>query len=138
MPAVSIIIPCFNAEPFLIEAIESVFRQTYRDFEVIVIDDGSTDNSRAVIESLGAHARIESGPNRGASAARNRGTQLAKGDFIQYLDADDLLTPDALSRRVETLRQTNSDVAYSDWRRLVQNANDFEPGDVIARTMESV
>ena len=66
----------------------------------------------------------EFGPNRGASAARNRGTALARGEFIQYLDADDLLTPDAIERRVAVLEETGADVAYSDWEKLVE----VEPG----------
>src|SRR5437762_10442063 len=101
MPDISVIIPCFNAEHFIREAIESVLQQTHCDFEIIVVDDGSTDGSRAIVESIGPTIGLVCGPNLGASAARNRGTRLAKGEFIQYLDADDVLAPDALARRVE-------------------------------------
>ena len=138
MPTVSVIIPCFNAGQFLLETVESVFRQTFRDFEVILVDDGSTDNTRFLIESLGSRVRAAFGPNGGVATARDSGTQLSSGEFIQYLDADDLVTPDALSRRVEVLRQTNADVAYSDWQRLVRWKETFELGDVVARTIESV
>ena len=138
MPKISIVIPCFNAERFLLETIESVFRQDLSDYELIVVDDGSTDDSRSIIEALGTRVKAVFGPNRGASAARNRGTQLAEGEFIQYLDADDLLTTDALSRRIETLERSNSDVAYSDWQRLVEEGNGFKAGEIVARTIESV
>ena len=138
MSKISVIIPCFNAERFIGESIESVLLQTHRDLEIIVIDDGSTDRSRSVIEAFGARVTAEFGPNRGASAARNRGTQLANGEFIQYLDADDLLTPAALSNRIEALRRANADVAYSDWQRLVEKGDEFERGDIVARTMQSV
>src|SRR5438034_9380423 len=138
MSKISVVIPCFNAERFIGEAIESVFQQRYCDCEIVVVDDGSTDSSRSVIGSFGARVIAVFGPNRGASAARNGGTQLASGEFIQYVDADDRLIPDALSHRVEALRRSDADIAYSDWQRLVEEGGEFKPGDVIARTMESV
>ncbi len=136
---VSVVIPVFNAERFLAETMESVFRQSYPDLEIIVVDDGSTDGSRQVIESFGARVRLEVGPNRGASAARNRGTALARGVFVQYLDADDLLAPKAIANRVEALHRSGADVAYSDWQRLEESgAGEFTPAEVVARTVESV
>ena len=90
-PLVSIVIPCYNAERYVGEAIESALDQTYPHKEVIVIDDGSTDSSLEVIRSFGNHLRWETAPNRGGSAARNRGLELARGELIQFLDADDLL-----------------------------------------------
>ena len=136
---VSVVIPCFNAEKYIGETIRSVLQQTYQEYEVIVVDDGSTDGSREVINSFSASVRAVFGPNQGASAARNRGTELARGKFIQYLDADDLLTSNALARRVESLEQSDADVAYSDWQRLVEGeSSKFELGECIARTIESV
>ena len=79
-PLVSIIIPCYNAEKYVGEAIESALAQTYPNKEVIVIDDGSTDGSLQVIKSFGHRIRWETGPNRGGSAARNRGIELARGE----------------------------------------------------------
>jgi glycosyltransferase involved in cell wall biosynthesis len=121
---VSIIIPCYNVEEFLSETLETAFNQTYARTEIIVIDDGSTDGTTNLIRSYGNRVIVEFGPNRGASAARNRGTALARGEFIQYLDADDLLTPDAIEQRVQVLEKTGADVAYSDWEKLVE----VEPG----------
>src|SRR5277367_2788041 len=100
---VSIIVPCYNAERFLVETLESAFVQSYQCTEIIVVDDGSTDRSAEIIRSYGNRVRGDFGPNRGASAARNRGTVLARGEFIQYLDADDLLPPGAIERRVNVL-----------------------------------
>ncbi len=136
---VSIIVPCYNAERFLGETLESAFAQTYPQTEIIVIDDGSTDGTPNLIRSYADRLRAEFGPNRGASAARNRGTALARGEFIQYLDADDLLMPDAVEQRVSALQTSGADVAYSDWERLVE----VEPGlfDVrerIVRRIEDV
>jgi glycosyltransferase involved in cell wall biosynthesis len=93
MPRVSIIIPAYNAAAFLPDALESVLRQTYQDWEVILVDDGSTDNSRAVVESFlpgfqgKLHYLYQS--NQGQSAARNLGIRNSSGEFIALLDADD-------------------------------------------------
>jgi glycosyltransferase involved in cell wall biosynthesis len=136
---VSIIVPCFNAERFLAETLNSALGQTYPQTEVIVIDDGSIDKSRDVIRSYAQRLRAEFGPNRGASAARNLGTALARGEFIQYLDADDLLPRDAISRRVEMLKTTGGDIAYSDWERLIEGeAGRFVIDEKIVRRIEDV
>lgn len=99
-PPVSIIIPCYNAVHYIADAIRSALDQSYPNKEIIVIDDGSTDGSLDVIRSFGACIRWETGPNRGGSAARNRGLELAQGEFIQFLDADDILFPEKLAEQV--------------------------------------
>jgi glycosyltransferase involved in cell wall biosynthesis len=138
-PLVSVVIPCYNAELFLTETLESVFCQTLSDFEVIAIDDGSTDGTANVIRSFSSRIKSEFSSNRGASAARNLGTELAKGKFIQYLDADDILRPDALEKRVNALVNSNADVAYSDWQRLEETEKgEFHPGNAIARRIEDI
>ena len=114
-PLVSIIIPCYNAEKSVGEAIQSALDQSYAPIEVIVIDDGSTDRSQAVIRKHESKIRWESGPNRGGSAARNRGLSLASGDYIQFLDADDLLNSRKLERQVPALMESGADLVYSDW-----------------------
>jgi len=107
-PLVSIVIPCYNAQAYVGEAITSALEQTYPNKEVIVIDDGSTDGSLEVIRSFGDRIRWETGPNRGGCAARNRGIELARGELIQFLDADDLLHPDKLEKQVpKSLREPN-------------------------------
>jgi glycosyltransferase involved in cell wall biosynthesis len=127
---VSVVIPCYNARRFLIETLESALAQTYPHTEIIVVDDGSTDGTAELIRAYADKVKAEFGPNRGASAARNRGTALAAGEFIQYLDADDLLLPDAVTRRVAALQSSGADVAYSDWEKLVENSRGgFEPGE---------
>jgi glycosyltransferase involved in cell wall biosynthesis len=93
---VSIIIPCYNAERWVAAAIESALGQTYNNVEVIVIDDGSTDRSLEVIKQFDQKIRWLSISNRGPSAARNVGLKAAQGEWIQFLDADDLLHPDKL------------------------------------------
>ncbi len=112
----SVIIPCYNAEHWLKEAIDSCLAQTYLLIEVIVINDGSTDGSAEIIESYGSRIISESGPNRGGNYARNRGFELSKGYYIQYLDADDYLKPEKIERQVLYLEKIDADGVYGDWQ----------------------
>src|SRR5262249_3857174 len=114
---VSVIMPCYNAARWVGEAITSCLRQTYRPIEIIVVDDGSTDNSPEVLRSFGSKIRWESIPHRGGCYARNYGASLSQGRFIQFLDADDYLLPEKIERQVSFLQETNADVVYGDWRR---------------------
>jgi glycosyltransferase involved in cell wall biosynthesis len=113
---VSVIIPCYNAERWVSEAIQSCFNQTYAPIEVIVIDDGATDKSLEVIKSFGNKIRWESGPNRGGNHARNRGFSISSGHYIQFLDADDYLLQEKIARQVSFLEESGVDVVYGDWR----------------------
>jgi len=94
--SVSAIIPVYNGERFLAEAVASVLRQRHRPLEVIVVDDGSTDGTAAVIAGLGDAVRVVYQPNQGPAAARNAGLELARGDVIAFLDADDWWSEDKL------------------------------------------
>ncbi|MEH2048728.1 glycosyltransferase [Nostoc sp.] len=105
---VSIIIPCCNSEAFLQEAIASALNQTYSNLEIIVIDDGSTDGSLGIIRSFADQIRWETGENRGAPLARNRGIELAKGEYIKFLDADDILLPDCLEKQIVQANQLSA------------------------------
>ncbi len=99
MPKFSIVIPAFNSEATLARAVESVLAQTYLDYEVIVVNDGSTDGTAALIEELAIDPRVRtvSQQNAGVSAARNAGANIAKGEWLVFLDADDELVYSALS-----------------------------------------
>lgn len=115
-PLVSIIIPCWNAEEFVEGAIQSSFAQDYPRIEVICIDDGSIDRSVEVIQSFGDRLRWISGSNMGGSVARNRGIGLARGEFIQFLDADDVLFPSKLSKQVPLAVANPDRLTYSDYQ----------------------
>jgi glycosyltransferase involved in cell wall biosynthesis len=95
-PLVSIIMPCYNSECFVGEAIQSALDQSYPNCEIIVIDDGSTDRSLEVIQSFGDRIHWESQSNQGACAARNRGLALAKGVYVKFADSDDRLLPETI------------------------------------------
>lgn len=120
---VSVIIPCYNAERWVAEAIESALAQTYRPIEVVVIDDGSTDGSLGIIRRYRDRVKWESGPNRGGDAARNRGFQLSAGQLIQWLDADDYLLSEKIEREVRHLEESGADVVFGDWRHEYVDAH---------------
>jgi len=117
MPVVSIIVRCYNYGHFIAETLESVFAQTAKDWECIVVDDGSTDNSRAVIESFVKRSdRIKYfyQKNSGLSAAMNLGLSQVSGDFIQFLDADDLISPGKLASHLQHFSKNSKiDVSYT-------------------------
>jgi glycosyltransferase involved in cell wall biosynthesis len=114
--SVSIIIPCYNTAPWVAEAIDSCLCQTYKPTEIIVVDDGSTDPSAQILEAYRGRAQVEVLPHRGGNQARNRGFALSRGEYIQFLDADDYLLPQKIERQVKFLEETSADVVYGDWR----------------------
>lgn len=109
---VSVIIPCYNKSEWIKEAIDSCLNQTYSHIEIIIIDDGSTDNSLEIIKSYGDRVIWETGQNRGGNHARNRGFALSSGQYIQYLDADDYLLPEKIEKQVRCLEKTNANLVY--------------------------
>ncbi|WP_254565644.1 glycosyltransferase family A protein [Oscillatoria sp. HE19RPO] len=115
MPKVSIIIPAYNAEATILETIDSVLKQTFTDFEILVINDGSQDKTPALVEAISdPRLQIITYPNGGVGVARNRGIALAKGEFIAFLDADDLWTTDKLEKQYDALQESpEAGVAYS-------------------------
>lgn len=119
-PLVSIIIPCHNAGRWLAETLESALAQTWPATEIIFINDGSTDGSLAVAQQFAARGvRVIDQPNRGASAARNHGLRAARGEFMQFLDADDLISPDKIAAQIELLRtRPAGTVATCAWGRF--------------------
>jgi glycosyltransferase involved in cell wall biosynthesis len=104
-PSVSIIIPVYNYERYVAEAIESALAQTYADCEVVVVDDGSTDGSAEIARGYGERARLISKRNAGLSAARNTGIEESRGELLVFLDADDRLMPGMVEYCVRTLRE---------------------------------
>jgi glycosyltransferase involved in cell wall biosynthesis len=100
---ISVVIPCYNGARYLPETLASVLRQTLPPHEVIVVDDGSTDDSAAVAASFGPPVRVLRQPNQGESVARNRGIDEARGNWIAFIDADDLWDPSKLERQVDGL-----------------------------------
>lgn len=112
---VSIIIPCYNKQAYVRAAIESALAQTH-PCEVIVVDDGSTDGSLEEVQQFDGRIIWETGSNRGGSAARNRGLELATGQWIQFLDADDILPPEKIAKQLAEIEGAGDDVmAFCPW-----------------------
>jgi glycosyltransferase involved in cell wall biosynthesis len=105
-PLVSVIIPTYNYGRFVAEAVESALAQTYRTIEVIVVDDGSTDGTQAVLSRFAGRIRYLFQENRGLSAARNRGIGAARGEFLGFLDADDLWDPTKIAKQVTLIERS--------------------------------
>ena len=106
-PLVSVLIPAYNVERYAAETIRSVLDQTYPNVEIIVVDDGSTDRTVEVLQPFEAYGvRLIAQDNAGACVARNRALAEAQGDYLQYLDADDLLSPDKIERQVDLLSRS--------------------------------
>jgi glycosyltransferase involved in cell wall biosynthesis len=136
---VSVIIPCYNAQRTITQAIESVLWQTHPKWECIIVDDGSTDDSPSIVRAFARRDRrikYVRQQNKGLAAARNKGVSMANGKFIQFLDADDLLLPDKLQLCLDRLLEDPSaDVVYCDYALLSGKDHYFQtlpvkiPGD---------
>jgi glycosyltransferase involved in cell wall biosynthesis len=123
MSTVSVIIPNFNREKLVGETIQNMLEQSLPPHEVIVVDDGSTDRSVEVISSFGSRVKLIRQENQGPGAARNAGLAVAAGEYIQFMDSDDLASRNKLERQVAALEENQADIAYSPWVKVfIDNA----------------
>ena len=116
MPKISIIIPVYNAENYLEECLLTISQQTFTDFEILAINDGSSDRSLEILKQYQENEprlKIFSQVNKGVSAARNLGLDNAKGEYIAFVDADDWLHPESLEQYIEIAEKENSDIVIS-------------------------
>lgn len=120
MPKVSVVIPVFNGEHFIRQTIESVLAQTFQDFEIIVVDDGSTDSTAEIVKAFGCKVAYQYQPNAGADIAYNAGIAVASGEYVAFLDHDDGWHPEKLAKQVAILDRyptvglTYTEVEYVD------------------------
>ncbi|NEP84931.1 MAG: glycosyltransferase family 2 protein, partial [Okeania sp. SIO3B3] len=105
MPCVSVIIPAYNRADLIGETVDSVLAQTHPDIEIIVIDDGSTDNTADVLATYGSALRVIRQANAGQQAARNAGIRAATGDYIAFLDSDDLWLPHRIEAQLQRFEE---------------------------------
>ena len=126
MPIISVIIPIYNGEKTIRETIESVLNQTFKDFELIAVDDGSTDQTVEIINRIqDSRIKLFSYPNAGLSTSRNRGIAKASGEYISFIDADDLWTADKLESQLKALQENpQAAVAYS-WTDCIDESGKF-------------
>jgi glycosyltransferase involved in cell wall biosynthesis len=133
MPKVTVIVPTYNCAQYITEAIESVLNQTYKDFEIIIVDDGSIDNTKEILSNYISEKiiRYYFQNNKGVSSARNKGIGEAKGDLIAFLDADDKWLPERLEKSIEFLEINNYDWVCSSFYRMERDTgkNDIKRVD---------
>jgi glycosyltransferase involved in cell wall biosynthesis len=132
-PKVSVLIPCFNAGRYVGETLESVQRQSWPEIETIVVDDGSTDGSARVVRGFArGRVRLVEQANRGQTAALNTGLRYATGDFVQFLDADDLIGPQKIETQMARLAGHPRSVASAEWGRFYGRPDEavFDPEPV--------
>jgi len=141
-PMVSVVIPVYNCESFVGVAVESVLEQTYQPIECIVVDDGSTDGTSLVLSGLGSRIRYVRQARRGAGACRNAGVRMARGEFLAFLDADDVWHPTKLERQMElALRRPELGLVYcgteivDERGRHIRSAPAPEPADVLRKVL---
>lgn len=139
-PMVSIIVPIYNAEKYLNRCIDSILNQEYNDFELILVNDGSIDSSGAICDSYATadtRVKVIHKPNTGVSDTRNIAIQQAKGTYLQFLDSDDWITPDATKLLVRAATEHNCDLIISDFYRVVgervSHKGDIEDDGVLTR-----
>ena len=125
---ISVIIPAFNAAKTIKLTIQSALEQKSNLFEteIIIVDDGSTDETHAILKNYQDSCRIVTQKNLGASAARQKGFELSKGDFIQYLDSDDLLKPSKVAVQLNALIKHNAAIAYGDFEKFTENISEIK------------
>lgn len=139
-PKVSIIVPVYKAESFLSRCVDSILNQEYRDFELLLVDDGSPDSSGDICDSYAANdsrVRVIHQANSGVSAARNHAIEEARGTYLQFLDSDDWITPDATKLLVRSAEDFQADLVIADFYRVigerVSHKGDIDEDEVISR-----
>jgi glycosyltransferase involved in cell wall biosynthesis len=143
-PLVSVIIPCYNSEQFIKEALDSVLGQTWKNIEVIVVDDGSNDGTAQVLkqyEKLGVICLTQ--PNKGACAARNLGYRQSTGDFIHFLDADDSISLDKIEKQLTQLMShvgNNKKLVHCKWGRFFNNKEVYYwgPEEILRKDLKPI
>ncbi|MBD2579593.1 glycosyltransferase [Oscillatoria sp. FACHB-1406] len=126
MPLISVLISVYNGEKTIRETLESVLAQTFSDFEIVIINDGSTDSTVEAINSLGdSRIHIFSYPNAGLNASRNRAISHAEGEYVSFLDADDLWTPDKLELQLKALQDYPEAAAVYSWTDYIDIESKF-------------
>lgn len=126
---VSIITPCYNGERFIAETLDSVLGQTYAQWELFVVDDGSTDRTAAIAEAYAAkdsRIRVLRQKNAGTACARNRALREANGRYIALLDADDVWEPDFLERQLAFMREKGAEVVCCSYRHIDENSREIQ------------
>ena len=137
---VSIIVPIFNVDKYLEKCIKSIINQTYRNLEIILINDGSTDNSYQICKKYSEQdSRIVliDKQNGGSASAKNYGLKIAKGDYISFVDSDDFVELDMIEYMVNTIKKFNTDIVQCEFVNLYKNTTAFGQEDIVEITIDA-
>ncbi|KGP76772.1 hypothetical protein JT05_02885, partial [Desulfosporosinus sp. Tol-M] len=138
MPKISIILPVYNVAPYLRECLDSIQEQTYKDFETILIDDGSTDGSGQICDwydSKYKRFKVIHKSNGGVSSARNMGLDMAQGEYIGFIDPDDFISPDFYELLLDTLESSGSDISISGMKVINQDGTPMQFPEIFRATI---
>lgn len=139
IPAVTVIMPAYNMERFIETAIRSVMEQTFRDWKLLVIDDGSKDRTCAIVEQLAAEdsrvALVRNPENVGVAKTRDRGIDLVTGAYIAFLDSDDIWCPEKLEKQLAKLQQTGADFCYSSYSIIGKDGSKVREDYIVPETV---
>ncbi len=137
-PLVSVIMPVHNGERYIEAAVRSVMNQSYKNWELFVIDDSSTDNTAAILDCLAAEDErvcfIKNPDNMGTAGTRNRGLELSKGDYVAFLDADDIWKPDKLELQLKKLVEEKADLVYSSYDIVDEDGESVRSAYIVSET----
>ena len=126
---ISVIVPCYNQGHFLDETLNSILNQNYSNWECIIVNDGSPDNTESISQDWVAkdnRFKYVKKQNGGLSSARNKGLEIAKGDFVQFLDSDDLISSNKFQKSIEAIQKENSEVIITNFIRFKKNLNQLK------------
>ncbi len=126
---ISIIVPIYNAEKYIEKCINSITNQTYKNLEIILVDDGSTDKSGKICDKLSnkdKRIKVIHQTNSGVSIARNNALKIVTGDYIQFTDADDMMEIDMIEKMVKSAKENNSDIVICEYKNFYEKTNTFE------------
>lgn len=137
---VSIIVPIYNVEIYLKQCIKSLLNQTYRNLEIILINDGSNDNSKQICKKEAKQDNrivFINKKNGGAASAKNEGLKVAKGDYITFVDSDDFIEPDMIEYMVNTIKKYNSDIVQCSFTNLYKNTEKFKQDKIVEQKIST-
>lgn len=139
MTKISVIVPVYNGEKYLLECLQSIQKQTFSDWECLCVDDGSKDESLSILQGVAqkdARFRVISQPNGGVTSARRNGVEHADGEYVSFVDCDDVLPPDALEILISRREEYGADIVIGNWMTITDTLETGAPGDLPASPLK--
>lgn len=138
-PLVCVVMPAYNAAEYIKDAVLSVMAQTYKNWELLIIDDGSTDTTSEIVEKIAAEdsriSYIKNEKNMGVARTRNRGMDLCKGDYIAFLDSDDMWHPEKLKEQIKCMEENKADLSYTSYALVNREGEKIKEDYLVPKTV---